>query len=125
MVATEQRVALTRVTSALRCRCQGASPPAGRALGNRRAPPAPDPRLIFARPLHLRLPLFRNSYRFACQRSRLTLGVVAATVVVVAGVSASARDVESGDVTPSGAEGAGTAVSGLRRTSWDRAVTGV
>src|SRR5208282_4958068 len=60
MVATERRVALTRVKSALCCRCQGASPPVGRALGNRRAPPAPDPRLIFARPLHLLpvLPVF-------------------------------------------------------------------
>jgi len=44
------------------------------------------PRLIFVPPVHFSTILFRNSYRFACRRPRLTSGVVAATVMVVAGV---------------------------------------
>jgi len=52
IVATEQRVALTRVTFAPRCRRQGASPPAGAPWVTAERPQRPRPSLILAPPLH-------------------------------------------------------------------------
>src|SRR5215469_18537256 len=96
-----------RVTSA--AAADGVSPPAGSALGDHRALPAPTRGLIVSPrprshvPRHRSpVPSFHNRYRFLLRPSRLTLGVAAATLAGMAGVWAG---VSTSATPPAGAAG--------------------
>jgi hypothetical protein len=98
MVAPEQRLALTRVTSARHCRSQEHRHRAAGLWVPAKRPPRPIKGLIVLPRLPSPLSLFRSTRRSARQPSRLTLAAAAATVVATAGITAGVAASATGPV---------------------------